>query len=481
MLLSLRRDLAVRKSRATSMPKSATKWRFWRKSRRAVLEEDNQKESKRKRSAPAVVVTQVIRQDYDQLTEQKVSEQKVSEQKVPKQKVPEQKVPEQKVPEQKVPEQKVPKQKVLEATDIRRKMDHPLNSRLSPKVTPITDDYEISNHVLGLGINGKVVQCYDKNTRQKYALKVLHDCAKARREVELHWRASNCRHIVQVKDVYENSYSGNKCLLVVMECMEGGELFQRIQDRQDGAFTEREAAQVMYEICVAVKHLHDMNITHRDLKPENLLYSRPDITGILKLTDFGFAKETHLKDTLQTPCYTPYYVAPEVLGPEKYDKSCDIWSLGVIMYILLCGFPPFYSNHGLAISPGMKKRIRLGQYDFPSPEWSNVSQEAKNLIKGMLCIDPAERLQIDSVMRNNWIAKYMEVPPTPLHTGRVLREGEEMWPEVQEEMTRSLATMRVDYDTAALKQLDHTNNPLLNKRRRAKQSANNTTVPTPAS
>ncbi|XP_011634903.1 MAP kinase-activated protein kinase 2 isoform X1 [Pogonomyrmex barbatus] len=443
MFLSSRRnrDLAVRKSRATSMPKSATKWRFWRKSKRAVLDENEQQESRRKRSAPPVVVTQVIRQDYDQ------------------------------IPEQKIPE--------AVAVD-RRRMEHPLNSRLSPKVTPITDDYEISNHVLGLGINGKVVQCYDRNTREKYALKVLHDCAKARREVELHWRASNCRHIVQVKDVYENSYSGNKCLLVVMECMEGGELFQRIQDRQDGAFTEREAAQVMYEICVAVKHLHDMNITHRDLKPENLLYSKPDSTGILKLTDFGFAKETHLKDTLQTPCYTPYYVAPEVLGPEKYDKSCDIWSLGVIMYILLCGFPPFYSNHGLAISPGMKKRIRLGQYDFPHPEWANVSQEAKTLIKGMLCIDPAERLQIDAVMRNNWIFKYMEVPATPLHTGRVLREGEEMWPEVQEEMTRSLATMRVDYDTACLKQLDHTNNPLLNKRRRAKQSAN-TTVPTPTS
>ncbi|XP_015594538.2 MAP kinase-activated protein kinase 2 isoform X1 [Cephus cinctus] len=362
----------------------------------------------------------------------------------------------------------------------RKTMEYPIvpkgDARV-PKVTPITDDYEISNHVLGLGINGKVVQCYDRNTREKYALKVLHDCVKARREVELHWRASNCRHIVQVRDVYENSYSGNKCLLVVMECMEGGELFQRIQDRQDGAFTEREAAQIMYEICVAVKHLHDMNIAHRDLKPENLLYSKPDSTGILKLTDFGFAKETHLKDTLQTPCYTPYYVAPEVLGPEKYDKSCDIWSLGVIMYILLCGFPPFYSNHGLAISPGMKKRIRLGQYDFPSPEWANVSTEARDLIKGMLCTDPGLRLQIDQVMRNKWINKHTEVPATPLHTRRVLREGEELWPEVQEEMTRSLATMRVDYDTAGLKQLDHTNNPLLNKRRRAKQA---TAVPTPA-
>ncbi|XP_058808304.1 MAP kinase-activated protein kinase 2 isoform X1 [Phymastichus coffea] len=357
-----------------------------------------------------------------------------------------------------------------------------------PKTSPITDDYEISNHVLGLGINGKVVRCYDRRAREKCALKVLHDCVKARREVELHWRASNCRHIVQVKDVYENTYGGNKCLLVVMECMEGGELFQRIQDRQDGAFTEREAAQIMYEICIAVKHLHDSNIAHRDLKPENLLYSKPvnpqlpiGSMGILKLTDFGFAKETHLKDTLQTPCYTPYYVAPEVLGPEKYDKSCDIWSLGVIMYILLCGFPPFYSTHGLAISPGMKKRIRLGQYDFPDPEWSNVSAEARDLIKSMLATDPLQRLQIDEVMRNKWISKHTEVPATPLHTNRVLREGEEMWPEVQEEMTRSLATMRVDYDTANLKQLDNTNNPLLNKRRRAKQQSSSPGLPTATS
>lgn len=182
----------------------------------------------------------------------------------------------------------------------------------------------------------------------------------------------------------------------------------------------------MHEICLAVKYLHDLNIAHRDLKPENLLYTTPDAVAVLKLTDFGFAKETYIKDTLQTPCYTPYYVAPEVslsetgtqneidrdllfiskqvLGPEKYDKSCDIWSLGVIMYILLCGFPPFYSNHGLAISPGMKKRIRMGQFDFPSPEWQNVSDYAKKLIKGMLNIDPAERLTIEQVMRNTWIA-----------------------------------------------------------------------------
>ncbi|KFM63132.1 MAP kinase-activated protein kinase 2, partial [Stegodyphus mimosarum] len=112
-------------------------------------------------------------------------------------------------------------------------------SPLCPKQIPILQDYNITDTVLGLGINGKVVECYDKQTGMKYALKVLRDSSKARREVELHWRASNCRHIVNIIDVYENMYGGYKCLLVVMECMEGGELFQRIQDRAEGAFTER--------------------------------------------------------------------------------------------------------------------------------------------------------------------------------------------------------------------------------------------------
>lgn len=94
----------------------------------------------------------------------------------------------------------------------------------------------------------------------------------------------------------------------------------------------------------------------------------------------------------------------------------------------------------------MKKRIRTGQFDFPNPEWQNVSDAAKKLINGCLSVDPVKRLTIDQLMRNAWISQYMAVPDTPLHTGRVLREKEEVWPDVQEEMTRSLATMRVDYD-----------------------------------
>ncbi|KAL7837142.1 hypothetical protein SRHO_G00268530 [Serrasalmus rhombeus] len=274
--------------------------------------------------------------------------------------------------------------------------------KLDIKRHAVTDDYKVSSQVLGLGINGKVLECFNKKTGEKCALKILYDSPKARREVELHWRVSGGPYIVRILSLYENMYHGKKCLLIIMECMEGGELFSRIQARGDQAFTER---------------------------------------------------------------------APEVLGPEKYDKSCDMWSLGVIMYILLCGFPPFYSNTGQAISPGMKRRIRMGQYEFPNPEWAEVSEEAKQLINQLLKTDPNERMTITQFMNHPWINRSMVVPPTPLHTTRVLTEDREMWDEVKEEMTSALATMRVDYDQVKIKDLDTSSNPLLNKRRKKAAAA----------
>ncbi|KAG8523935.1 MAP kinase-activated protein kinase 3, partial [Galemys pyrenaicus] len=315
---------------------------------------------------------------------------------------------------------------------------------------------------------------------------LLYDSPKARQEVDHHWQASGGPHIVRILDVYENMHHGKRCLLIVMECMEGGELFSRIQERGDQAFTEREAAEIMRDIGTAIQFLHSQNIAHRDVKPENLLYTSKERDAVLKLTDFGFAKET-TQNALRTPCYTPYYVgfhlgsktlgaenllvpsalvAPEVLGPEKYDKSCDMWSLGVIMYILLCGFPPFYSNTGQAISPGMKRRIRLGQYGFPTPEWSEVSEDAKQLIRLLLKTDPTERLNITQFMNHPWINQSMVVPQTPLHTARVLQEDKDHWDDVKEEMTSALATMRVDYDQVKIKDLKTSNNRLLNKRRK---------------
>ncbi|KAK7895540.1 hypothetical protein WMY93_020865 [Mugilogobius chulae] len=238
---------------------------------------------------------------------------------------------------------------------------------------------------------------------------ILQDTPKARREVELHSRASGGPHIVRILSLYENLHKEKKSIFVIMECLNGGELFNRIEARGDQAFTEREASEIMHDIGTAISFLHHLNIAHRDIKPENLLYTTKDNNATLKLTDFGFAKETIVHNCLQTPCYTPYYVAPEVLGPEKYDKSCDMWSLGVIMYILLCGFPPFYSNTGQAISPGMRQRIRRGEYEFPDPEWDEVSDEGG--------------------------------------------------------MTSALATMRVDYDQEKIKPLDLSSNPLVNRRK----------------
>ncbi|XP_078485546.1 MAP kinase-activated protein kinase 2-like [Ciona intestinalis] len=343
---------------------------------------------------------------------------------------------------------------------------------LNVKKYSLDEDYKVnSENVLGLGINGKVVGCTNRKTGQKCALKVLVDSDKARREVDLHWKASGCKHIVCICDVYENVFREKRCLVIIMERMQGGELFNQIQDRAESAFTEREAAEVMRDIGSAIKHLHDNNIAHRDVKPENLLYSSKGADGILKLTDFGFAKLTTSSKSLNTPCYTPYYVAPEVLGPEHYDKSCDMWSIGVIMYILLCGFPPFYSHHGLAISPGMKKRIRNGQYSFPDPEWSAVSEEGKTLIRKLLNTDPQKRITINEFVAHPWVSGVSVVPQTPLFSARVLREEEAQWPEVQDEMANALATMRVDYDQVTpMKKLEHANNKLLQKRNKRAKS-----------
>ncbi|RDD41727.1 MAP kinase-activated protein kinase 3 [Trichoplax sp. H2] len=335
---------------------------------------------------------------------------------------------------------------------------------LKPKRNPITDDYVISKKVLGLGVNGKVLECTRKGSNEVFALKILKSVPKARRELDLHWRCCDHPNIVKIIDVYENRDSKDIYLLVVMECMKGGELFDRIHKRANSAFTEREAAEIINNIASAVAHLHVMNIAHRDLKPENLLYTDNTPNGILQLTDFGFAKEVNDK-SLKTPCYTPYYVAPEVLGPEKYDTSCDLWSLGVIAYILAGGAP---------MSPGMKKRIRNGQYRFPDAEWARVSQEAKDLIKGLLKTDPNERLTIDKVLKCNWVKKYKDVPETPLLSATVLKEEKDMWVDVQEEMTRTLNSFRLNTEECRFKDLkmNSNTNPLL-KRRQQKKSIEN--------
>ncbi|VDK36254.1 unnamed protein product [Taenia asiatica] len=301
------------------------------------------------------------------------------------------------------------------------------------KTTAITQEYEITQTSLGSGINGNVLKCIHKATGKPYALKVLGDDEKACREVELHYRVSDCENVVRIVDIFENNNTntGRNHLLIVMECMEGGELFNRIQQRHRSGFTENDAAWIVYQIATAIQCLHGRHIVHRDLKPENLLFTSDAPDATLKLTDFGFARETSGGTPLQSPCFTPYYVAPEVLGPLAYDRQCDMWSLGVITYILLCGYPPFYSQGGDPFSPGMKSRIRNGHYTFPSKEWDVVSHEAKDLIRLLLNVEPQQRLTIEQAMQHPWLVSHKLVPQTPLPTLTILNEERQNWNEVQ--------------------------------------------------
>ncbi|VDD74008.1 unnamed protein product [Mesocestoides corti] len=341
------------------------------------------------------------------------------------------------------------------------------------KTTPITNEYEITQTSLGSGINGRVLKCIHRATGNTYALKVLGDDEKACREVELHYRVHDCANIVRIVDIFENNNTntGRNHLLIVMECMSGGELFNRIQTRHQQGFTENDAARIVYQIATAIQCLHRRDIAHRDLKPENLLFSSDASDAILKLTDFGFAKETFKGKYLKSPCFTPYYVAPEVLGSVAYDQQCDMWSLGVITYILLCGYPPFYSQGGDPFSPGMRSRIRNGHYTFPPNEWNAVSQEAKNLITSLLIVQPQQRLTIEQVMRHPWVMRYRSAPQTPLLTVNILNEERRNWNEVKEGFREGLQLMRIESNAPKLKKLADTSNPILKRRERERNQA----------
>jgi len=186
---------------------------------------------------------------------------------------------------------------------------------------------------------------------------------------------------------------------MVLELLTGGELFDRIVSK--GSYSEREASELIKDIVSAIFYLHSIGIVHRDLKPENLIYLSPRGDSPIKITDFGLAKYQSAKTiAMTTACGTPGYVAPEVLKNEPYDKAVDLWSMGVILYILLCGFPPFYHESTAALY----KQIKKGEYDFPDPYWAEISDPAKNLVRCLLCVDPKKRFTAQQVLAHPWIA-----------------------------------------------------------------------------
>lgn len=243
-----------------------------------------------------------------------------------------------------------------------------------------------------------VVEGTNKKTGDKCAIKCIkktmvegEDIKLLRREVQI-MKKVNHPNVLKLYEVFEDDEE----FFLVMELVTGKELFDKIVER--GQYSEADASHIVRQIVSAVDYLHSQGIAHRDLKPENLLSAEVDGEEIIKIADFGFSKNFG-EEKLMTSCGSPGYVAPEVLTCESYDKSVDLWSVGVIIYILLCGYPPFYADN----APALFKMIMDVKYDFDDPSWDEVSDSAKNLIRNLLVKDPKKRFTAAQCLDDPWV------------------------------------------------------------------------------
>lgn len=270
-----------------------------------------------------------------------------------------------------------------------------------PEGNPIFKKYEL-HEKLGSGTFATVRRVVQKsNTNIQKALKITslrnlkdEEVEALKNEVTILGACAH-PHVVQL---YESFITNDK-IYMVQDLLSGGELFDRIIEQT--FFSEKEAAKVIAQIASALKYLHAQDIVHRDLKPENLLLTDKSDKYDVKIIDFGLAKKS--KELMSMPCGTPGYVAPEILKRRKYHKEVDIWSLGVITYILLCGFPPFHDDGNNL--KNLYKQIRAGKYSFPKKYWANISKEAILLIKKMLQVKPRNRIVAAKIIEDKWITK----------------------------------------------------------------------------
>ncbi|EAN34221.1 Protein kinase domain protein [Theileria parva strain Muguga] len=254
---------------------------------------------------------------------------------------------------------------------------------------------------LGTGAYGTVFLCTRINSTKEYAVKVIKklrsssiDSSQGRLREVKYLKELDHPNIARLYDVYEDSVA----YYIVMEPCYGGELFDEIIKRQ--RITEHESACLIKQILSGVCYLHKNNIVHRDLKPENLLLEKPGSLDRIKIVDFGLS--AHFGNhVLKERLGTVYYIAPEVLN-RNYHEKCDVWSCGIILYILLCGYPPFTSPNDSDII----RMIIAGKYTFPDKEWRDVSEDAKNLIDLMLTYDPKKRISAAQALNHPWVLKY---------------------------------------------------------------------------
>ncbi|XP_072295233.1 calcium/calmodulin-dependent protein kinase type IV [Eucyclogobius newberryi] len=249
---------------------------------------------------------------------------------------------------------------------------------------------------LGRGATSVVYRCEEKQTQKPYAVKVLKktiDKKIVRTEIGVLLRLSH-PNILELKEIFETDTD----IALVLELVTGGELFDRIVER--GYYSERDAAHVIKQILEAVAYLHENGVVHRDLKPENLLYASLSLDAPLKIADFGLSKIIDDQVTMKTVCGTPGYCAPEILRGNAYGPEVDMWSVGVILYILLCGFEPFFDPRG---DQYMYSRILNCDYEFVSPWWDEVSLNAKDLVSKLIVLDPHKRLSVREALHHPWV------------------------------------------------------------------------------
>lgn len=276
--------------------------------------------------------------------------------------------------------------------------------------TRISDKY-ILGRELGRGEFGVTYLCTDRETKELFACKSISkkklrtavDVEDVRREVAIMSTLPEHPNIVKLRATYED----NEAVHLVMELCEGGELFDRIVAR--GHYSERAAAGIAKTVAEVVKMCHENGVIHRDLKPENFLFANKKENSALKAIDFGLSVFFKPGQKFSEIVGSPYYMAPEVLK-RNYGPEVDIWSAGVILYILLCGVPPFWAEteQGVALS------ILRGVIDFKREPWPQISENAKSLVKQMLEPDPKKRLTSQQVLEHPWIQNEKKASNVPL-------------------------------------------------------------------
>lgn len=285
---------------------------------------------------------------------------------------------------------------------VKKSMLQKLGAKLGykPKNTKleVEQNYKFGKE-LGQGNFAIVKLATQISTKKKFAVKIIDKalCAGKEDMIEMELAVLNKASHPHIVGMHEYFDTPDK-LYLILDYVQGGELFDRIVD--EGNFTEKDASRIARQMAEAIQYLHGMNIVHRDLKPENLLFADEKTTSDIMVTDFGLAKLVDDETALKTACGTPNYVAPEILLQKGYGKEVDVWSLGVIVFIILCGYPPFYDESDAQLF----ELIMKGKFDFDARYWSEVSPEAKSLIRNMLIVDPAKRLSIDQVLEHPWIS-----------------------------------------------------------------------------